>query len=106
MSGRSRFYFISISLPVIARPIAAGTVVVFLLALYDFPVHSLLQINTYLVEIYAASEYHDYRAATDQAFQQRAGLADVQPSPLGHLARRPTLDPMGRRNGSVSPGSW
>jgi iron(III) transport system permease protein len=63
ISGRSRDYFINIALPVIARPITAGAVLVFLLALYDFPVHSLLQVNTYLVEIHAASEYHDYRAA-------------------------------------------
>jgi len=63
VSGRSSSYFTNISLPVIIRPIAAGFVVVFLLAIYDFPVHSLLQVNTYLVEIHAASEYHDYRAA-------------------------------------------
>ncbi len=64
VSGRSRHYLLTIAIPAVVRPIAAGAVAVFLIALYDFPVHSLLQVNTYLVEIYAASEYHDYRAAS------------------------------------------
>ena len=46
LSGRSRHYLVAIALPSVVRPIAAGAIAIFLIALYDFPVHSLLQINT------------------------------------------------------------
>ncbi len=63
IAGQYHSYVREIALPAIISPIAAGFIVVFLLALYDFPVHSLLQVNTYLIEIHAASEYHNYSAA-------------------------------------------
>lgn len=64
IAGRSRAYFGRIALPILVRPIGASVLAVFLLSMYEFPVHSLLQVDTYLVEIHAAAEYHDYRAAT------------------------------------------
>jgi iron(III) transport system permease protein len=76
LAGRGRRLLPGIVLPVIAPAVLTGTLFVFVLALVGMAVPSLLQINTYPVELHAASADYDYPAATAQAFPLLAcGLA-------------------------------
>ena len=67
LAGRGRRLLSGIVLPVIAPSILTGALFVFVLALLGMAVPSLLQVNTYTVEIHAASAGYDYPAATAQA---------------------------------------
>lgn len=68
LAARPARVFLAVLFPVLAPAIAAGAVIVFLLSLIGFAVPSLLQINTYPVEVFAAfSAFYDFPAATAHA---------------------------------------
>jgi len=106
ISGRSSDYFINIALPVVARPVAAGGVLVFLLSLYDFPVHSLLQVDTYLVEMHAASVYHDYRAAVLLSVPLVCGAAGLIALSTAMLRDRGNYTDAGIARHHSAPNRW
>ncbi len=67
LSGQGRQVFISIVLPLIAPAFCTGVLFVFVLALLNYAVPSLFQVNTYPVEIYASCATLDYAAAAMQS---------------------------------------
>ncbi|MCP4640675.1 MAG: iron ABC transporter permease [bacterium] len=75
-TGRTRA-FVGVVLPVVAPGILTGTLFVFVLSLVGMGVPSLLQVNTYPVELYASTSCNDIPAATAQSLPLMAcgGLA-------------------------------
>ena len=63
LAGQKRYIFRGIVLPVLVPAIGTGVLAVFVLSLLNYTVPSLLQINTYPVEIHASSAMHDYASA-------------------------------------------
>ena len=67
IAGQHRRAFHGIMLPLLLTGIATGMLLVFVYTLVSFAVPSLLQVNTYPVEINALSAVFDYAGATLQA---------------------------------------
>lgn len=60
--------FRCVLLPLLTPSIAAGSIIVFLLSLQNFAVPSMLQVNTYPVEVFTAfSAFYDFGGATAQS---------------------------------------
>ncbi len=75
VAGQSRGAFRAIVLPLILPSVLTGSLVVFALSVSTFAVPSLLQVNTYPVEIHASSMSFDYGAAAAQSLPMIAVCA-------------------------------
>ena len=67
LTSSDKRVFRAIMLPIVAPGILTGALFVFVLCLIELGVPSLLQVNTYPVELYASSAYADFPAATAQS---------------------------------------
>lgn len=67
VAGRARGAFRAIVLPLLMPSVLTGSMIVFALTISTFAVPSLLQVNTYPVEIHASCMSFDYGAAAAQS---------------------------------------
>ncbi|MCC6697754.1 MAG: iron ABC transporter permease [Candidatus Hydrogenedentes bacterium] len=67
LTGARARVFRSVVVPLTLPSVLTGALSVFVLALLNFSVPSLLQVNTYPVELYASSATYDFAAATAQS---------------------------------------
>ncbi|MCC6487091.1 MAG: iron ABC transporter permease [Candidatus Hydrogenedentes bacterium] len=67
LAGQRARVFRSVVVPLTLPSVLTGALCVFVLALLNFSVPSLMQVDTYPVELYASSATYDYAAATAQS---------------------------------------
>lgn len=75
IAGQSRGAFRAIVLPLLMPTVLTGSMIVFALTVSTFAVPSLLQVNTYPVEIHASCMNFDYGAAAAQSLPMIAVCA-------------------------------
>jgi len=106
LAGQRRHIFSGIVFPILLPAIGTGIVAVFVLSLLNYSVPSLLQVNTYPVEIHASSAIHDYAGAFAQSVPLLiVGIAALSVWGIG-FRRRYAWSSAAPRNFSGTKNPW
>ena len=102
LSASASRVFVTITLPLMAAPVSASVLIVFVLAISDFAVPGLLRMRVYTTEVFTAfAALYDFRLATIMALPL-AAVAALASLAAVHFARPLT----GRTDRGRSPRWW